>query len=54
MLAAAVAPQVEVQDLKVFSQRRQAVLHRGVIQAGAAVDSHQDRAFHRSVPLRDD
>jgi hypothetical protein len=53
-IAAAMAPQVEVQNLKVFSQRRQGGLHRHVIQSGAAVDSYQDRAFRRSVPLRDD
>ena len=52
MIAAAVAPQVEVHDLEVLSQRPQGGLHREVIQAGAAVDGHQDRALYRRVPLR--
>ena len=54
MIAAAVAPQVEVHDLEVLSQRPQGGLHREVIQAGAAVDGHQDRALYRRVLLRDD
>ena len=54
VIAAAVAPQVGVQDLKVVSQRRQSGLHRHVIQARAAVDSHQDRALYRRLAVRDD
>jgi hypothetical protein len=54
VIAAAVAPQVEVQNLKVLSQRPQGGLHREVIQSGAAMDSHQDRALHRRVSLRND
>src|ERR1700761_9271165 len=52
-VAAAVAPQVEVQDLEVAGQRAQRGFHRHVVQAGAAVDGHQNRAFHRRVSLRD-
>ena len=48
----AVAPQIEVHDLEVLSQRPQGGLHREVIQAGAAVDGHQDRALYRRVPPR--
>ena len=53
-VAVAVAAQVEVQDLEVAGQRLERGLHRHVVQAGAAVDGHQDRAFHRGVSLRDD
>ena len=53
VIAAAVAPQVEIHDLEVLSQRPQGGLHREVIQAGTAVDGHQDRALHRRVPPRD-
>ena len=47
------AAQVEVQDLEIGGQRLQRGLHRHVVQAGAAVDGHQDRTLHRRVPLRD-
>jgi hypothetical protein len=53
-VAAAVAPQVEVQDLEVVGQRLQRGLYRHVVQAGAAVDGHEDRALHRRVSVRDD
>jgi len=54
VIAAAVAPQVEVQYLEILRQRPQGGLDRHVIQTGTTMDRHQDRAFCRRVPLRDD
>jgi hypothetical protein len=54
VIAAAVAPQVEVQDLEVSLQRPQGGLYRHVVQAGATMDGYDHRALYRRVSLRDD